>query len=704
MKFGHTLHDRISEEWYPYTVDYKGLKRVLKGKDPVKGEYIHNPHTSSHVDDHRDDCDDPATIDKNAFFRLYEDSKTKLEVFYEDREKSAHGKLRAIEERVGQTSPEDSSDASIKQLIDTMDEFEHDINELMEFLDLNKTGFSKILKKFDKNTGMCVRETKLAELLSTHNFLEGQRLKELRDRLFASHDQILEILASRLDQGEDDDDHNDHEEDYSELTNEMDRLNNSSIKSKELSSSLGKRRLLKMSSREAKIAETIDLVEKDSLFFPSHPPRNLPTFKHKEIYRGNILGEGEFGTVREIREFRVPENCHACYFHRSSLPKTVSFDLLNAQVGDVEQEEETNDHTNNIKGEQPDAVISRPRINSCSSLVYLDSVVGSGEDIENVEEFFDDHEDESLHNTRGFMKDHCMREDLPRYAIKGLRDDLAAEWIDVASRDIAVEAKFLASLSHPNIVKLRGTGGVPGHQNYFLVLDRLYGTLTEKCIEWKTKKIKAKGSRFFMKKDTRKLEDLWVDRLVAVFDVARAMKYLHERKILFRDLKPDNVGFDIRGDAKIFDFGLAKELHPRDEVGTDQFRLSGVTGSRRYMAPEVAICDAYGMSADVYSFAIMMWEVLALETPFKDYGYEKHAKLVVLKGQRPRVPKSWPVLLRKLTKEAWSPKPSVRPTFSRICDALRAEVSARRVDLTDRENDLLQRSENSMIYQDPNSA
>ena len=59
-------------------------------------------------------------------------------------------------------------------------------------------------------------------------------------------------------------------------------------------------------------------------------------------------------------------------------------------------------------------------------------------------------------------------------------------------------------------------------------------------------------------------------------------------RILFRDLKPDNVGFDIRGDAKIFDFGLAKELHPQDKVGADQFRLSGVTGSRRYMAPEGA--------------------------------------------------------------------------------------------------------------------
>ena len=105
----------------------------------------------------------------------------------------------------------------------------------------------------------------------------------------------------------------------------------------------------------------------------------------------------------------------------------------------------------------------------------------------------------------------------------------------------------------------------------------------------------------------------------------------------------------------------------------------------------------------MYSFAIMLWEVLALLTPFKDYGYEKHAKLVVLKGQRPKVPKNWPVLLKKLIKDSWSSKSSARPTFASVCDSLRAEVSAYRSDMTDRSIDLIQRSENSMVYRNPNS-
>ena len=82
-------------------------------------------------------------------------------------------------------------------------------------------------------------------------------------------------------------------------------------------------------------------------------------------------------------------------------------------------------------------------------------------------------------------------------------------------------------------------------------------------------------------------------------DVARALRYLHDNDIIYRDLKPDNVGFDIRGDVKLFDFGLTKELRPRDRIRTDEYRASGQTGSRRYMAPEVVLCKNYGLKADI---------------------------------------------------------------------------------------------------------
>jgi serine/threonine protein kinase len=56
--------------------------------------------------------------------------------------------------------------------------------------------------------------------------------------------------------------------------------------------------------------------------------------------------------------------------------------------------------------------------------------------------------------------------------------------------------------------------------------------------------------------------------------------------IIYRDLKPDNIGFDVRGDVKIFDFGLAKEINPKKKLDDGTYNLTADTGSLRYMAPE----------------------------------------------------------------------------------------------------------------------
>ncbi len=265
----------------------------------------------------------------------------------------------------------------------------------------------------------------------------------------------------------------------------------------------------------------------------------------------------------------------------------------------------------------------------------------------------------------------------------------------------------MASLSHPNIIKLRGmaAAGTSGfasmkERGYFLLLDRLQCTLEHKIDHWRN---------FESTTDMdRKKGQFLAERLHVAFDVAAALSYLHANNILYRDLKPDNIGFDVRGmsfvhigvcydscenskltldalfsfstgDVKIFDFGLAKELDPSLRHGcTEFYELSGNTGSLRYMSPEVARCEPYNLTADVYSFGLLLWQVCSLMLPYDGMNRQDHSELVVYGNERPPLDSSWSTPLRILMKRAWEPDPSVRPSMDSIYKILRREICALR--------------------------
>jgi serine/threonine protein kinase len=163
-------------------------------------------------------------------------------------------------------------------------------------------------------------------------------------------------------------------------------------------------------------------------------------------------------------------------------------------------------------------------------------------------------------------------------------------------------------------------------------------------------------------------------------------------RVIYRDLKPENIGFDVRGNAKIFDFGLAKELQPKDRIAKDQYKASGRTGTRRYMAPEVTLCKPYGKPADAYSFAILSWGTLALETPYDGYSYEKHAKHVVQGRKRPMIPNKWPTMIKELLTGGWHSDPSARNDFDQMCGLLGGELENESYSVMDRSNKLMDTS------------
>jgi serine/threonine protein kinase len=119
-------------------------------------------------------------------------------------------------------------------------------------------------------------------------------------------------------------------------------------------------------------------------------------------------------------------------------------------------------------------------------------------------------------------------------------------------------------------------------------MDRLYDTLERRIQKVWLPKSKSQNSFFgknILDRKGTKRDELLETRIVFAYDLSAAINYLHQRKILYRDIKPENIGFDVRDDIKLFDFGLAKELKDDMQKENGLYHLTADTGSPRYMAP-----------------------------------------------------------------------------------------------------------------------
>jgi serine/threonine protein kinase len=244
----------------------------------------------------------------------------------------------------------------------------------------------------------------------------------------------------------------------------------------------------------------------------------------------------------------------------------------------------------------------------------------------------------------------------------------------VGAKDLVMEAHFLSALDHKNIIRLRGwsAAGIGGFavtgrpDGFFLILDRLELTLAKRISYWREE---AKAKKSLIKGRNSAKNQLFQDRLQASVDVASAVLYLHERRILFRDLKPANVGFDYQSTLKIFDFGLAVEIPYHADPDTT-FKLAGNTGTSRYMAVEVIRKEPYNLKADVFSYSILLWEIMALCKPYEGLFGHQVKESVSIFGERPSVPRSWPVAIRRLLRRGWSESISNRPNMDEIYKTL----------------------------------
>ncbi|KAL3341098.1 hypothetical protein AABB24_025583 [Solanum stoloniferum] len=163
-----------------------------------------------------------------------------------------------------------------------------------------------------------------------------------------------------------------------------------------------------------------------------------------------------------------------------------------------------------------------------------------------------------------------------------------------------------------------------------------------------------------------KLEDksLTLQKLIALaLDIAHGMQYIHSQGIIHRDLKPENILIDENFHLKIADFGIACEEAYCDLLADDP-------GTYRWMAPEMIKRKSYGRKVDVYSFGLILWEMVAGTVPYEDMTPVQAAFAVVNKNMRPPIPGDCPLAMRTLIEQCWSLQPEKRPEFWQIVKVL----------------------------------
>lgn len=220
---------------------------------------------------------------------------------------------------------------------------------------------------------------------------------------------------------------------------------------------------------------------------------------------------------------------------------------------------------------------------------------------------------------------------LNRYdAIKILKDDLIAD--DESRERFLAESRAIAMLSHPNIVSIYDVGHSDdvGDAIEYIVMELIDGITLKQYI-------KKRGQLN------------WKESLHFSAQIAKALAHAHEKGIIHRDIKPQNIMLLKDGTIKVADFGIAAL---QNSMGDSDEAL----GSVHYMAPEQSKGAAADARSDIYSLGVVMYEMLTGQYPYTGETPEEIAiKHINGNPVRPRkLNKSIPVRLEKIILKAMS--------------------------------------------------
>lgn len=202
-------------------------------------------------------------------------------------------------------------------------------------------------------------------------------------------------------------------------------------------------------------------------------------------------------------------------------------------------------------------------------------------------------------------------------------------------RSIFKECEILRNLNHPNIIKIYG----------FFYGDNVNkpAILLEYCISNLNDRIS-------------KLED--VDLVAIIYEICTAMAFIHDKKIIYRDLKPINILINLSKHVKLCDFGISRPF--------DITTITSIThdiGTPRFMAPEMFQKDViYTEKVDQYAFGVVMYFILTKG------NYPEMNGLGNLANSE--IPNEINDLSRSIIQSCWSLSPEERPSFKDIIELI----------------------------------
>ncbi|KAM3182954.1 hypothetical protein ACTXT7_011307 [Hymenolepis weldensis] len=215
------------------------------------------------------------------------------------------------------------------------------------------------------------------------------------------------------------------------------------------------------------------------------------------------------------------------------------------------------------------------------------------------------------------------------------------------SKQSETEIRHLRGLCHPNVVQFLGVS----------IDGPWYSILMEYC---------PNGNLFDIIHNNTSVS---IESIISwTQQIAQGMNYLHSHKVIHRDLKSPNILIGDDGQLKISDFGVSKEF-------TENSTKMSFAGTVAWMAPEIMRDEPCSFKVDVWSFGVIVWEILTCEIPFN--GVDVGAIIYGIASNRFSlpIPTSCPTEFRVLMKRCWCPKPRNRPSFPQILSQLELACS-----------------------------